>query len=346
MKLIDVAMTICACVALTTGLVATQAQPRLPSQLEAYLAKYAKLNKADRAQLLAGQPVTEILNADPTREVAVFGAIWIDAPVARYVAMVKDIEQLEKGENFRITRKISEPPRLEDFAGMDLPPDDVADLKQCRVGSCELKLSESALNRAKKEIDWTKPTANRDADALARRLAFEYVTGYLQGGNAKLAAYRDSDRPTFVGEEFKSMIERMPEVTEYLPAIKQYLLDFPNAKLPNSQSFIYWQEAKFGLKPTIRINHLVIAEEPTHVVVASKMLYASHYFWTALELRVLVPDAARGKGFWFASINRSRSDGLSGFVGSIIRGKVRGEAEKGMLAVLKTTKTNLERANR
>ncbi len=72
------------------------------------------------------------------------------------------------------------------------------------------------------------------------------------------------------------------------------------------------------------------------------MLYASHYFWTALELRVLVPDAARGEGFWFVSINRSRSDGLSGFVGRLIRGKVRGEAEKGMQAVLVLTKERME----
>ena len=97
------------------------------------------------------------------------------------------------------------------------------------------------------------------------------------------------------------------------------------------------------MKPTIRINHLTIAEQPTNVAVVSKMLYASHYFWTAIELRVLVPDAARGEGFWFASVSQSRSDGLSGFTGSLIRGKVRGEAEKGMLAALRTTKARLER---
>jgi hypothetical protein len=33
------------------------------------------------------------------------------------------------------------PRRLEDFAGLVLPKDDIADLKQCRVGSCEIKLS-------------------------------------------------------------------------------------------------------------------------------------------------------------------------------------------------------------
>jgi hypothetical protein len=144
------------------------------------------------------------------------------------------------------------------------------------------------------------------------------VTGYIEGGNAKLAVYRDADRPTFVAAEFKAMTDRMPSLTEYLPDIKDYLLRFPNATLPSTRSFLYWQNAKFGLKPTLRINHLAIVQEPTHVVVASKMLYASHYFWTALELRVLVPDPTRGEGFWFFTVNQSRSDGLSGFIGRLI----------------------------
>ena len=137
------------------------------------------------------------------------------------------------------------------------------------------------------------------------------------------------------------MIDRMPSLTDYLPAIKQYLLGFPNASLPNSESFLYWQEVKFGLKPTIRINHLTIAQEPTHAVVVSKMLYASHYFWTAIELRVLAPDP--GGGFWFAAVNRSRSDGLSGVMGSLIRGKVQRESEEGMQAALRGIKARLER---
>jgi hypothetical protein len=318
-------------------------QPRLPGRLAEYVTQHVKLTPAQHTQLMQGQPVTRLLDADPSREVSVFGAVWINAPAARYVAAVKDIEQFEKGDNFLITKRISSPPRLEDFAQMRVPPDDIADLKTCHVGSCELKLGETALLRARKEIDWSKPDVSADVNRLAQQLAFEYVNGYLEGGNTRLAAYRDSGRPTFVGQEFALMIDRMPALTDYLPELKRYLLDFPRATLPKSDAFLYWQEAKFGLKPTVRITHLVIAEQPTHVAIASKMLYASHYFWTALELRVLVPDPSRGEGFWYASVNRSRSDGLSGFVGSLIRGKVRGEAEKGMMAALKTTKARMER---
>jgi hypothetical protein len=329
--------------AFTPDLSGQSGQPSLPGQLESYVTKVVRPTAAQRKAIFEGQPVTKLLDADPSKEVSVFGIIWVKAPIAKYVAAVRDIEQFEKGENFRVTKKVSSPPRLEDFAQLTLPPDDVSDLQSCRVGSCELKLSEATLNRVRKELDWSKPTATADAERLARRLMLDYINGYLEGGDTRLATYRDSDRPTFVGAEFKSMVDRMPSLTEYLPDFKNYLLNYPKASLPRAESFIYWQEAKFGLKPTIRINHLTIAETPTSVAVASKMLYASHYFWTAIELRVLVPDPSRGEGFWFASVNRSRSDGLSGFVGRLIRGKVQGEAEKGMAAALAITRTTMER---
>ena len=124
--------------------------------------------------------------------------------------------------------------------------------------------------------------------------------------------------------------------------MRQYLLEYPKPASRPTSSFIYWQEAEFGLKPTIRLNHVAIQEDKDATIVASKQLYSSHYFWTALELRALVPDASRGTGFWFVNVNRSRSDGLSGFVGRIIRGKVRESARKGIESALIAAKKMLE----
>lgn len=342
------AFTVISAAAMLASLAGLAGQARagaaLPPMLEGYLDRHVKLDAATKARLVSGQPVTKLLDADPSKEVAIFGAVWIGAPIDRYLAAVNDIERFESGESFRVTKKISSPPRLDDFAQLTLPVDDVKDLQSCKVGECELKLAESAIQRMRKEIQWSRPDAGEQVNRLARQIAFEYATSYLQGGNAELAVYRDSERPTFVAQEFASLIDRLPALGESLPSVRRYLLEFPKATLPESESFLYWQEANFGLKPTLRINHLVIARHPSGAIVASKMLYASHYFWTALELRVLVPDPQRGPGFWFVTESRSRSDGLSGFVGRLLRGKVRGEAEKGTAAVLQLTKTKLETA--
>jgi len=316
----------------------------LPEPLETYLTRVLQATPRERQQLIRGTPITKLLETNEAQEVAVFGATWIAASMDAYVEQVKDIENFERGGGFKDTTRISDPPRLEDFASMTLPSDEISDLRRCRVGDCIVKLGAPQLRRLQTEIDWRQPTAKTDAMALFRRMALEYVVGYREGGNARLAVYRDSDRPTFVANELRSMVERLPMFETALPDLQRYLLDYPAVSLDGATDFLYWQETRFGLRPTIRINHLVIQHSADRTVVASKMLYASHYFWTALELRVLLPDPPRGPGFWFAMVSRARSGGLTGFVGRIIRGRVRSEAKKGTLAVLVATKARLEKA--
>lgn len=330
-------------IVMTVGLMALRSPAAgFPANLDAYFTKHVKLDANARAQLLAGTPVTKMLDADGSKEVAVFGAVWVNAPVERYLAAVRDIERFESGGAFKVTKKVSTPPALEDFAQLTMSDEDINDLRSCRVSQCDVKLGAPAIDRMRREVDWSKPDAAEQANRLARQVAFEYVTEYLKGGNQELAVYRDADRPTFVAKEFEELVNQLSELNEFLPNVRRYLLDFPKATLPGSESFIYWQNADFGLKPTIRINHLVMAQDDSGAIVASKMLYATHYFWTALELRVLVRDPQRGPGFWFVTESRSRSDGLSGFVGRMIRGKVRGEAEKGAVTQLRVTKSRLE----
>ena len=171
--------------------------------------------------------MTKLLPTDGSAETGVFGAIWINAPMQTYIAALKDIENFERGGGFKITRRINTPPRLEDFRELHLPAEDVEDLRSCRVGDCELKLGEEALQRFRAGINWKSPTAGADADALMRELALRYVDEYLKGGNESLAVYRDRKRPTFVAREFRNMVDRMPELTTYMPDMRRYLLEFP-----------------------------------------------------------------------------------------------------------------------
>ncbi len=318
------------------------AQGAFPARLDTYFTSVLKLSPEERANLLSGEVVTRHLDGDPSKEVGVFGATWISAPVDRYVALARDIENFEKGTGFRATTKVSSPAKIADFAKLELSKEDVDDLRSCEVGDCELKLGADALARMRKEVDWSRPDAKAQAEALMRRLAVEYVDAYRQGGNSRLAVYRDAKQPTFVADEFRGLVEGTPELVLYLPDLRRYLLEFPTRATRPTTSFIYWQEVQFGLKPTIRISHVAIQESTEGTIVASKQLYSSHYFWTALELRVLVRDPSRGPGFWFVNINRSRSDGLTGFTGRVVRGKAREGAINGMRAALTSVKRKLE----
>lgn len=313
-----------------------------PARLHSYLTDEVGLTVDQRRQLLAGEAVAKVLDVNHSSEVRVFGAIWIAAPVRRYVEMLNEIEQFESGRGFLITKRISTPPRLEDFAQIALTAEDVEDLRACRVGDCDLKLGAEAIRRFRTQVQWQAADAHAQANALKRRLALDYVEQYLSRGNRGLAVYHDHASPTSTAQEFEDMVDQMPELTMHLPDVRRYLLGYPLVPLTGSTSFLYWQITEFGLKPTIRISHVTVREGSDETVVTSKMLYASHYFQTALELRRLVPDPARGPGFWMLMVNSSRADGLTGFKGMFVRPRVRRSVRTGALAALQRTRDKLE----
>lgn len=129
-------------------------QPSLPPAFDAYLTRAARLSASERSVLLSGDPVTKLLDSDPSQEVAVFGAVWTKASPVTYVQQVKEIEIFERGGAFHVTKRISDPPQAGNFVELDLPDDDLDDLRNCRVGDCEVKLGARALQTLRAQVDW------------------------------------------------------------------------------------------------------------------------------------------------------------------------------------------------
>ncbi len=75
-----------------------------------------------------------------------------------------------------------------------------------------------------------------------------------------------------------------------------FITGYPQAQLANAESTFYWERVKFGLKPTLRINQMIVyhGNGPSGPIasVAIKQLYASHYFQTALDLSVCAQDSS------------------------------------------------------
>ena len=62
---------------------AAGAQPSLPSALASFLTEEAHATPSEREALLAGNPLVKLLDADPSKEIAVLGAVWVNAPPGR-----------------------------------------------------------------------------------------------------------------------------------------------------------------------------------------------------------------------------------------------------------------------
>ena len=112
-----IAATIVAAVSLLPLIVAASAvgvQQSLPPALASFLTEEAHATVSDRETLLAGNPLVRLLDANPSKEIAVLGVIWVNAPRSVYVQQVQNIEQFERGSGFRITKGISDPPRADE----------------------------------------------------------------------------------------------------------------------------------------------------------------------------------------------------------------------------------------
>jgi hypothetical protein len=283
--------------------------------------------------------VAVALPSEVDREIQVGGAVHVEAPADRLTALLQDVERLEAGQGFLHTKRLSDPPRLADFRDLRLPAEDIAALRKCRPGDCDVKLGKGAFDLLAR-IDWTASDVTARVNELARTLALAYVEAYQRGGNAELAVYLDADRPQFIAAEFAGLVTRARMWPEVLRTLYDYLLRYPATPAPaNAKDFFYWSMAEFGLKPVLRINHVVVfpTGQPAGVlsVVAVKQLYASHYFHTALELRAVVADEGRSaRGSTLVILDMARSDGLTGLFGGLVKSKARSGSREGLQRAL------------
>ena len=336
-------LTVCA---VASAVVAGQSG-RPGARLEQVLRSRFGMTADQVAAVHQGRSVAVALPTRVDREIQVGGAVHVNADAARVADVLQDVERLESGEGFIRTRRISTPPRLEDFRDLELPAQDVAALRKCRPGSCDVKLGSGAFDQLAR-FDWTAPAAAARVNELARQMSLDYIEAYRRGGNAELAVYRDSGRPQFIAAEFADMVSRAGVWPDVLGPLNAYLLGYPAVPAPpGARDFFYWSLAEFGLKPVIRLNHVVVF--PTgrsaglQYVVAVKQLYASHYFHTALEIRAVVADdTVEPPGSTIVILNMARSDGLTGLFGGLVKSKARSASQRGLEGALTAIKRMAE----
>ena len=272
-----------------------------------------------------GKAVTKVLSTKTPDEVAVFGAIYINASPEEYLKAAQNVAALRKSPNYLGVRKFSSPPQLSDLEGFVLDEDDIKDLKNCKPGKCELQLPAESMQDFKTQVNWSSPDVSGQVNSLGQKMALDALVRYQKDGNSALGSYYDKEHPVHVTERFESLLQESPSLSHYLPDLDKYLVGYPHTQLPNAENVFYWEKVKFGLKPTLRMNHMVIyrGSEPSGPLdsVAIKQLYASHYFQTAIDLSVCAKDSSQpdAKGFYLITVKGSRQAGLTGPKGSIVR---------------------------
>lgn len=323
----------------------------LNPRLEEFLQTEIGLTRLEMQSVIAARPVAKLMKTKKN-EVAVFGIVRIYAPQELFIEKYRDIVTFESGSGVQGIGRFHSPPVLSDVAALQMDNKELKELRKCKAGDCPIKLSDRTMRFFRQEIDWSSTTAISQAQDVFRQAFVDYVANYQKIGNEALAVYNDQDKPQAIRDGLRQLLQNSSRFIEYDPQLAKYLEKYPQERPPETEDIFYWQKGEFGLKPVVRASHSVIhrnqRENNVSYEIASKMLFASHYFRSALELKSVVPDSesAESRSFYLICMNRSFVDGLTGIRGALIRGNVLEKSRKSLDSYLASVKQKMEAAAR
>jgi hypothetical protein len=101
------------------------------------------------------------------------------------------------------------------------------------------------------------------------------------------------------------------------------------------------------MKPVVSVTHVSIYKRNTpsglHVLIASKGIYATHYFEVSLGMTGFVQCLSEPNRSYLIYINRSRADALRGLLAGLKRSLISGSVRDGARKNMELIKEKLER---
>ncbi len=320
--------------------------------IDRFLTREIGFDAKDFERLHRGEIITRLLDSKVKREIAVFGIVRIHASMARFLDLLPDAHLMIETTTAIESGTFSSPPVEQDLAGLTLDPDDFEAIKNCKVGDCDIKLSQEAIQEMQRLLRSLPEDANPSeaiVTALRKRMV-GYVRSYLAGGNKALATYYDQKYPLRLVDEFHDLLRNSPYLFNYQPEFHHFLERYPDYPLEGTRDFIHWAKEDIGAnRLVISLIHMILYRPPqsniADALIASKQIYASHYFEASLGITALahVDESRPESGFYLIHLNRSRIDALRrmrfGFIKNKIKngvvkllgvkmGKVKAAAEK------------------
>lgn len=309
-----------------------------------FLSEQLGFSSKDLEKLAKGEAVLKVPRPEDNAEVQVFGAIIVGAPAAFLIQGFRDFNApVSDASTIMQMGRFSSPATSADLSRLQMPKDDVEALKKCQVGKCDVKLPAGAIQRFLADVDWSATDYSRQVHALFAEFSAEYVQAYTSEGSTALATYNDKSEPLSVAEGFRRLLGESSQLLTYDAAFHRYLQRYPNEPVQGVEDIFYWAVEDFSLKPVIGLHHMAIRVEPettgVDAIIATKQLYASHYFQAALDNVSVVTVPGRDE-VYLLWVLRQRFDGkVSGIKRTMLERGLRGNIGD----MLESMKTEIEK---
>jgi hypothetical protein len=318
-----------------------------PADIVQYLLQVAKFSQTDITTLENGAVIARIMPGSSDSEVMVVAAVKIrasrDQTVNYYGQMISYVD----GKVTTAFGRFSNPPSLGDVKDLSFDANEVAHLRSCKAGECDLRIGGTALEAIRSSVDWNAPDIEARVNARIREAIVAYAGAYMKSGDEALITYNDRLQPVSLKREWLGILAASPYFQQYAPPLRDHLAEYPRRPAAGARDILYWVNEKYtGLKPVMSVVHAVIYQDPTkpdRTMVAQKQLYASHYYDGSLA--IASATAARDGSVpvtYLVYANRSRGDLLKGGFGGLRRKVAGDQAKNAAEQTLGTIKTVLE----
>ena len=284
--------------------------PGIEAAVRAVLTTQLRFSDGEMADLRRGQVVKHDLPSRAPGEIAVAGAVRIRAPKAKFFARVRDIARFKSGPAVLQIGRFSTPPALDDLAALTVDKDDF-DVRSCRPGDCDVRLSAATIARFAREVDLKAPDAQARGGVWFKQILLEEIQAYLTGAD-RMTQYDDGSKPIRPRDEFEGILTGMPEIGALAPGLPEHLRSFPASRLPEAEDFLYWSKEKFGFAPFITVTHVtILCRSSATCLMTTKDVYSSRYLDASVALAIAT-DADGPAAFDLVYDNRSRASALKG----------------------------------
>ena len=287
------------------------------------LTRYAGFSGADLKRIERGEVVARSLTADGD-EVALAAVTLVRVPLHFYLERFRAIESFKKSAEVLQIGRFSDPPAVGDLRPLTIDPDDLEELRKCRPGACDLKVTDDAMARLR---------GRTDLETAFKEWLADYAARYAREGNPALAVYHHEKTPRPAVDSLRHVVERLPFLRDTWPALGTAIGGFNGRLPPGLEHFIYWSKEKPPGNVVINLTHVVIQPESAGTaVIATKQIYASRYMHASLGMSVLIDrSTAEGPRTLVIYMNRTRVDlfdGLGRMIRPVVRSRARGSAER------------------
>jgi hypothetical protein len=314
----------------------------LQPDLHLLLTRDLRFSASEIADLERGKTAKHVLPANASGEVAVAGGVRVRVPKEKFVAAYQDIRRFKQGPDVVEVGRFHNPPQFDDLAALTVVHEDV-DLRECKVGDCDIRLPADTIARFQREIDWRRADADAQAARLFKHVLFDEVTAYLSGGAGRIQQYDDDKRPVRPVDDFAGLVRNSPYLDAIVPGLGAHFDRFPHGRLEGADDFLYWSKEKFGLTPFISVTHVALVPNGPHqYVAATRDVYSTRYVDASLSLAVASDSVSDSGSFYLLYVNRSRANALKGALSKLRRSIVERRARGSLEENLKNVKRRLE----